>query len=325
MRPHVDRKATRLAALDVGTNSIRLVVAQVESGVSYRILREEREMTRLGERLSETARLSDPAMERSVEAIGRMKAIADALEARELRAIATSAVREAENGRDFLRLAWERHRIRVQVITAEEEARLALRSVARHFDVEDRPVAIADIGGGSMEVVFCRGAEIERVHSLPLGAVCLTERYLRGEPMREKEWTSLRGAIDRAIERAIGTPPFDTPLMIGSGGTFTALAAMAMFQREGRTGPVQGYAMTRSEVVQLLDRLREMPLEQRRRIEGLSPDRADIIVAGAAAVSRLAERLGCRRILVNDGGIRDGLLLSMIAEVPEGDEISSRA
>jgi exopolyphosphatase/guanosine-5'-triphosphate,3'-diphosphate pyrophosphatase len=307
----------RLAAIDVGTNTIRLTVAEVENDGTYRILDEEREMVRLGEHLDRTGRLSDEAMERALAAIGKMKAIADGFEVRETRAIATSAVREAANGRAFSREVLRRHKVRIDVISGEEEAQLAFGSASRHFNLEGRSTAVVDIGGGSVEVILATGTVIDQVHSLPLGAVRVTERLVRSDPLREKHWKLMRKEIDRSI-RAIGRPLHRAEIMVGSGGSFTALAHMAKWQREGRHGSVQGYVLTPAEVVHLLDQLREAPLEVRRQIPGLSPDRADIIVAGATVISRLVKRLGTQQILVNESGIREGLLLRMISDLTGG-------
>ena len=304
----------RLAAIDVGTNTIRLTVAEIESDGTYRILDEEREMVRLGEHLDRTGRLSDEAMERALAAIGKMKAIADGFEVRETRAIATSAVREAANGRAFCREVLRRHKVRIDVISGEEEAQLAFGSATRHFNLEGRSTAVVDIGGGSLEVILATGTVIDQVHSLPLGAVRVTERLVRSDPLRNKHWKLMRKEIDRGI-RAMGRPLHRAEIMVGSGGTFTALAHMAKWQREGRHGSVQGYVLTPAEVVHLLDQLREAPLEVRRQTPGLSPDRADIIVAGATVISRLVKRLGTQQILVNESGIREGLLLRMISDL----------
>jgi exopolyphosphatase/guanosine-5'-triphosphate,3'-diphosphate pyrophosphatase len=306
----------RLAAIDVGTNTIRLTVAEVQDDGTYRILDEEREMVRLGEKLDRTGRLSDEAVERALAAIGKMKAIADGFEVTELRAIATSAVREAANGRAFIREVFRRHKVRIDVISGEEEAQLAFRSAARHFNLEGRSTAVVDIGGGSVEVILSAGMAIDQVHSLPLGAVRVTERLVRSDPLREKHWKLMQKEIDGGIRSAIGRPSHRAEIMVGSGGSFTALAHMAKWQREGRHGSVQGYVLTPAEVIHLLDRLREAPLEVRRQIPGLSPDRADIIVAGATVIARLVKRLGTQQILVNERGIRDGLLLAMISELP---------
>ena len=305
----------RLAAIDVGSNTIRLTVAEVEKDGTYRILDEEREMVRLGHGMDRTGRLAEDAVERALAALGKMKAIADGFEVAEIRAIATSAVREAANGRAFTREAYRQHKVRIDVISAEEEAELAFRSAARHFTLDGRSSAVVDIGGGSVEVVLAAGTVIDQIHSLPLGAVRVTERLVRSDPLRKKHWKLMRQEIDRGIRQGIGRLPHRAEIMVGSGGTFTALAHMAKWQREGRHGSVQGYMLTPAELVHLLDRLREVPLEGRRQIPGLSEDRADIIVAGAAVIARLVKRLGTQQIVVNERGIRDGLLLGMISDL----------
>ncbi len=310
--PSPDRP--RLAAIDVGTNSLRLVVAEVEPDGTYRVLDEEQEMARLGRGLYRTGRLGHAPMERALEALGKMKAIADGFGVQELRAIATSAVREATNGRQFCRDAWRRHRLRLEVISADEEAQLAFQSVAQNFTLEGQSTAVVDIGGGSTEVILTLGGVVERIHSLPLGAVRLTEKWMRSDPLKPRHWSALKRAIDETIKSVIGKPPFTADVMIGSGGTFSNLAQMARCAREGEPGPIQGYVLTRGDVGRLLDRLKETPLGARRQIPGVNPKRADILVAGAAVVARLARRLGTQRVMINDRGIRDGALLSMIRE-----------
>jgi exopolyphosphatase / guanosine-5'-triphosphate,3'-diphosphate pyrophosphatase len=305
----------RLAAIDVGSNTIRLTVVEVEKDGTYRILDEEREVVRLGHAVDQTGRLAEEAVEHALATIGKMKAIADGFEVAEVRAVATSAVREAANGRAFVREVFRQHKVRIEVISGDEEAQLAFRSASRHFDLEGRSSAVVDIGGGSLEVILAAGTVIDQIHSLRLGAVRLTERFVRSDPIRKKHWRLLREEIDGQLRAGIGRLPHRAEIMVGSGGTFTALAHMAKWQREGRHGSVQGYMLTPAELVHLLDRLREVPLDERRQIQGLSADRADIIVAGAAVIARLVRRLGTQQILVNERGIRDGLILSMIAEI----------
>jgi exopolyphosphatase/guanosine-5'-triphosphate,3'-diphosphate pyrophosphatase len=305
----------RLAAIDVGTNTIRLVVAEVEPDGGYRVLDDEREMTRLGQGLGASGRIGRGPFERSLDALCKMRAIADGFGVKELRVVATSAVREAANGLEFRKEARRRCRIRLEVISTEEEAQLAFKSVSRLFQLDGRGIAVVDIGGGSVEVVLAAGGVIHQVHSLPLGAVRLTERYVRSDPLADRHWKKLRRRIDRAIRAEIGRPPFVPEVMIGSGGTFTNLGEMVQCEREGRLTQIRGYEVTRGDLVQLLARLRDANLAQRRRMCGLNPKRADIILAGAASVTRLAKHLKTRNILVNDRGIRDGLLVSMIEEL----------
>jgi exopolyphosphatase/guanosine-5'-triphosphate,3'-diphosphate pyrophosphatase len=315
--------ALRLAAIDIGTNSIRLVVAEVQPDGGYSMLAEEREMTRLGHGLFDRGRLTNDAMDRAIAALTKMKTIADGFGVAELRAVATSAVREASNGRAFCQEVRRRCGLRVEVITGEEEAQLALRSATRHFDLDGRAVAIVDIGGGSMEVTLAAGPVVDEVVTLPLGAVRLTEAFGTDEALSRKRWRKLRRAIDRTLAGQIGRPVFRPEMMIGSGGTFTNLAELARAERGGSGRSIQGYALSRADVVHTLRRLRTTPLAQRRQIQGLNPKRADIIVAGAAAVARLAKWLGTGQILVNAGGVRDGLLLTMIAERLPGEQVEA--
>ncbi len=305
----------RLAAIDVGTNSIRLVVAEVEDDGNYRVLDEEREMSRLGRGFFATGRLGRAPMERTLQALCKMKAIADGFGVSDLRVVATSAVREATNGQEFRKEAKRRCGVRVEIISADEEAQLAFKSVSRHFPLDQRSIAVVDIGGGSVEVVLAAAGIINQVHSLELGAIRLTERYIKSDPLKDKHWKKLKQAIDKEIKTEIGKPPFAAEIMFGSGGTFTNLGEMVQCEREGRSSLIRGYVMTRADLVRLLDRLLETPLGARRGLCGLNPKRADIIVAGAAAVSRLAKRLGTQRIVVNDRGIRDGLLVTMVEEM----------
>src|SRR5207245_11022725 len=298
----------RLAAIDIGTNSIRLVVAEVQPDGTYRVLDEDREMTRLGRGLYREGRLGDAPMQQSLQALGRMKAIADGFGVAELRAIATAPVREAANGRDFVSEAWRRHRVRLEVVPAEEEARLAFRSVTRHYDLDDQLTAIVDIGGGSTEVILAAGGLVEQVVSLPLGAVRLAERYCKSDPLRQKHWKALRRTIDQTIEDAIGKPPFAAEVMIGSGGTFTNLAEMAQAERDGKVTTARDYQLSRAEITRLLARLTESPLDARRQMQGLNPQRADIIVARVALIPRRTPRLGTPPVPVTDLGVRRAAL-----------------
>lgn len=315
----------RLAAIDVGTNSIRLVIAEVDEDGSYRVLDEEREMTRLGRGLYAGGRLGRRPMERSLDALCKMRAIADGYGVRDLRIVATAALREAANGRDFRREAMRRCGVKLEVIGAEDEAQLAFKSVRRHFQLDNRSVAVVDIGGGSVEVILAAGSVVHQVYSLPLGAVRLTERYHRSDPIKKKHWKKLKRAIDDTIDDVIGKPPIRPEIMVGSGGTFTNLGEMAQCEREGRVTQIRGYSVSRAELVHLRDRLRETPLGARRHLPALNPKRADIIVSGAATVVRLAKKLGTQQVLINDRGIRDGLIVSMIEDLAGGPQPSPQS
>jgi len=304
--------AYRLAAIDIGTNSIRLMIVEPLRDGTYRILDEEKETTRLGRNLAKTKKLDPDAVEATLEALRRMQQIAAGFQAREIRVIATCAVREARDGGEFCRRAKEQTGLDVEVISGDQEARLAFYSVARNFPLAGKNVAIADIGGGSTEIILASGDMIEALYTTPLGAVRLTDEYVGGNDVQVDDFERMLKAIDRKLRREIKKRFFVPHLLIGSGGTFTTLADMVMAGK-GQAGlPLRGYEVTHAEVRHLLDRLRKMPAKARRNVQGLSSDRADIIVAGLAIIDRLMRRFKVNRLQVHNRGIRDGLVLTMI-------------
>ena len=306
--------AYRLAAIDIGTNSIRLMVAEPLRGGNYRILDEEKESTRLGEHLSQTGRLDPQAIEKSLAALRRMKQIAKGYQVTHLRTIATCAVREAKNGDEFRNRAREELGLEIEIISAKQEALLAFFSVQRGFDLEGKHVAVVDIGGGSTEIVLAHGALVEAIYTTQLGAVRLSEVHGNGAGMAGTDFTEMVESIDRHLRKHTKNPVFAPHMLFGSGGTFTSLAAMVMAGKGQSDQPLRGYQVTRAEVRHLLERIRKLPLRERANVAGLTPDRADIIVAGLAIVDRVMERFALNVLQVHNRGVRDGLVLQMIQE-----------
>lgn len=314
----------RLAAIDIGTNSIRLIIAEALREGNYRILDEERDNVRLGRRLTETGKLDPEAVEQSLAALRRMKQIATGFQVREIRAIATCAVREAEDGAEFCRQAKELG-VDVEVISPEREAQLAFLSVTRAFNLEGKNVAVADIGGGSTEIILASGNVIETIYGTSLGAVRLAERFpLAQQGANGEAFERFVRRLDRLLRKQTRKPAFLPHLLIGSGGTFTSLAEMVMAAKRQIGLPPRGYEISHADVRHLLERLRKMPAKLRRNVPGLSPDRADIIVAGLAIVDALMRRFRVNLLQVHDRGVRDGLLLTMIDEALGRDGESPR-
>lgn len=300
--------ASRLAAIDIGTNSIRLIVAEPQRGGRYRILDEEKESTRLGRSLSRTGRLDDDAVAKSLAALQRMKQIAEGFQVTQLKTIATCAVREAENGQEFCRRARRELGLEIEIVSAKHEAWLAFFSVQRSFDLKDKPVAVVDIGGGSTEIVLALGNFVEAIYTTRLGAVRLSEMFSDNAD----DFQSMVDAIDRQLNKEIKNPVFIPHILFGSGGTFTSLASMVMASKGESSLPVRGYQVTRAEVRHLLSRLKNLPVAQRASVPGVSSERADIIVAGLAIVERVMDHFEVNILQVHNRGVRDGLLLTMI-------------
>lgn len=314
----------RVAAVDVGTNSIRLVVAESDPATKFRVIEDVRETTRLGAGLYQTGRISSAAMEQSLLVLERMRTIWEGHHVDRIRAVGTSAVREASNGREFIDQVRRRTGLRIEVIDQDYEARLAFSSVTNAFHLEDQRFAAVDLGGGSAELVLSTGELIDSIHKLPLGAVRLTDMFgLPGE-RGEYRFNAMRKAVDDMIDDQIPRPSDPLDLMVGTGGTFTTLARVSIrhgtqVHGEGRFSfAIRGYELTHGEVAFMLDWLRSLSLTERRQVAGMGYRRAEIIVAGLCVIERLMEHLQVDRLSIHDGGIRDGLLAEMIDDLTGG-------
>jgi exopolyphosphatase/guanosine-5'-triphosphate,3'-diphosphate pyrophosphatase len=291
----------RVAAIDVGSNTVLLLIAEGHPTAGLTIIAEAEDQPRLGAGLSATGQLSPAAMARALETLARMRELCRAHGASRIGAVATAAVREAENGEEFVQLV-RAQGIPLQTISPETEAALSYRSAAHHFPGAERTL-VADIGGGSLELIGASGGRIRLSRSLPLGAVRLTELAL---PL-----STLRDQIRRALDQSVPRGEWAGSAVIGSGGTFANLAAMALTQRGASGQPVHGVEMSAKEVEDLLARLSALSPEERRQVPGLQPERGDIIVAGVAVAAELLDRVKASSVRVNGYGLRGGLLLEM--------------
>ena len=295
----------RIAAIDVGSNTVLLTVAEYDPEVGLVVIDEGQDQPRLGAGLSATGRLSDEAMQRAIASLTGMRDTCRRHGVQRVAAVATAAVREAGNGAEFVTRVRALD-IPLRVISPEIEAALSYRSAAHHFPGAER-MLVADIGGGSLELVGATDGRVKLSRSLPLGAVRLTER---GLPLAE-----LQNQIRRELQRALPAPEWAGSTVIGSGGTFTTLASMALARRGSTTGSVHGVVVTAAEVKELMLWLDSLGPQQRREVPGLRPERADIIVAGLAVASQLLEAVRVEGVTVSGFGLRDGLLLEMVGTV----------
>ncbi|MFI4917436.1 MAG: HD domain-containing protein [Phycisphaerales bacterium JB060] len=301
----------RLAAIDVGSNSIRLLIAERDDEGGYHVLDEEKVSPRLGHGLAETGMIAPDRLEEAIGAVERMKQIALGYGVAEVRVIATSAVREASNGHEFVASVLRLSNLRVEVIGPEDEGRLAHKSVAAAFDVRKLPFAVADIGGGSTEVVFSRAGAVEKVVGLKLGAVRVADMFGGAKASEPHTFDEMRQYLKGAIETAVGKMPLRPRALFGTGGTYSALAAINLARDGTSAESVQGYRLSRPRVTKTLTRLRAA-LEKGESVTGLNKDRHDIILPGAAIVEALMDTLVVDELVVHDRGIRDGLMLSML-------------
>lgn len=309
--PNRVERPLRLAAIDVGSNSIRLLIAERDEEGGYRVLDEEKVTPRLGHGLAETGMIAPDRLEEAIGAVERMKQIALGYGVAEVRVIATSAVREASNGHEFVEGVQRLSNLRTEVIGHEDEGRLAHKSVAAAFDVRKLAFAVADIGGGSTEVVFSRAGAVEKVVGLKLGAVRVADMFGGGGVAEGKAFDEMRQYLKGAIEVAVGTMPIRPKVLFGTGGTYAALASIQLAGEGQAFDGVQGARLTREQVTRTLKDVRAA-LAKGQGVPGLNKDRQDIIVPGAAIVEALMRALKVDELVVHDRGIRDGLMLSML-------------
>jgi exopolyphosphatase/guanosine-5'-triphosphate,3'-diphosphate pyrophosphatase len=306
----VSRK--RLAAIDIGTNSIRCIVVELDKAGKYKILDDEKATVRLGEGLARDQSISAAAWQRAVEALSRMKKVVDGYGVAAVEAVATSAVRQAANGEAWVKAVAAQVGLPITVISGEQEAELAVASALHNFDMEGVHYAVADIGGGSVEIVTAMGSHVEELRSLELGAVVLTDQFVTSDPLTRVDHQRLRRQIRKTLKSAFpdARPPLQC--LIGSGGTMAAIAGMVMAMRKEGYGSIHGYEVLRSEVVHLLAMLLRKGIKERRTLPGLHPDRADIIVAGVTVADELMAFFSANLLRVNERGIREGLILGAL-------------
>lgn len=272
----------RIAVVDLGTNSTRLLVADVVGG-RVRELERRSEVTGLGERVDATGRLAPQAIERVHRALGEYRALIDAHGADRVVAVATSAVRDASNGEEFRTELADRFGIEARTITGEEESRLSFLGATEGRAPGGDPLLMLDIGGGSTEfVVGVPGSEPSFHVSTVAGSVRQTERHLREDPPTEAQLAAVAGEVAAIIEAEI---PADvrrqTDAGIAVAGTATSMAAIDLALDPYDADRVHGYRLDRFAVDEILAHLAKLPVEERREVAGLHPDRAPTIVAGA--------------------------------------------
>ncbi len=309
--------SVRIAAVDIGSNSIRQIIADVSPSGSIRVVDEMKAAPRLGAGVHLTGRLSDEASNAAIEVLSRMSDLATQLGAKRKRVVATSAVREASNGAEWLARVKELTGLNVTMLDGEEEARLSFRSAQAHFDLRTGRAVIVDIGGGSVELALSADGLIERLTSFPFGAIRLTERYF-SKGITPSAVRKLRRFVRKRLRDDVSARDWRGAQVIGSGGTFTNLGGM-MLARQGMltARTVHGTVVTRAELEHLVDYLAALQPAERLLVPGLSSARSDIIVAGLAVVAEVMARIDARELTVSSYGIREGILLDLARVKPE--------
>lgn len=301
-----------IAALDIGTNSVRMSLVRLdERAGTWSVISQHKETVRLGQDEFAHNRLSDEAISRGVLVLQKFAAVAKGRGAQEIVAIATAALREAENRSDFVRYARDEAGVDVRVVPGVEEARLIYLGVASGIELGARKGLFIDIGGGSTEIIVGTQTEHLILESLKLGAIRLGNRFLTGitgpisPALYEEMRQHTRGVATHAC-RKIADTGFD--VAIASSGTAMNLAAIAARRAGEEPASLRNYLLKTTDLAAVAEMLGKLTLEERRRVPGLNPERADIIMAGAAVLETLAEMLKVDGFVISDRSLREGVL-----------------
>ncbi|RLB69660.1 MAG: hypothetical protein DRH04_04835 [Deltaproteobacteria bacterium] len=310
----------RVAAVDAGTNTFRLLIADRDGGVRHPLCKVQR-ITRLGRGYQRDVGLSAESMERAKEVLTEFSRLIDRHAPDRLRAVATSIVREANNGRQFVEDVFRKTGIDLEVISGREEARLTARGVLQTVPAAGRAQLIFDIGGGSTEFILVDlDGSVRACMSYPFGVVKLTERYFAADNQPSSGYYSAaRKHIDRYLDAFIreltihgGYPLAEGTVLVGTAGTMTTFAAIDQQLEIYDPGMINGYALSFSRLALLQEKLWKMDVNQRRQVHGLEPGREDVIVAGGLIALAMMERLGFDRVTVSDDGLLEGVALSLL-------------
>ena len=311
----VNADLRRIAAIDIGTNSFHLLVAAVDPKLrTFRIIQAEKATTRLGERDPETGELTAAAMQRGLETLRQFRDLAASHRVEQIVTAATSAVREAPNGRDFLQTILDDLGMEVDLVSGPEEARLIYLGVLSGMPFGDRPHLLLDIGGGSTELILADGRDARALTSTRVGAVRLQRDFVRDDPMPPQRRSFLQAFIQGSLEPAVDKvrrriKPGETPVLVATSGTAMAIGSLAASEEERPPRKLHGYRVTRQRLDNVVDHLITMTPAQRRELAPINDRRAEIIVPGALILQTTMKMLGVEEFVLSERALREGLIV----------------
>jgi exopolyphosphatase / guanosine-5'-triphosphate,3'-diphosphate pyrophosphatase len=304
----------RLAAIDLGSNSFHLVIVDVSASGGFQVVDREKEMVRLGAGTLSRGRLPADTVRRGLETLRRYRRLADTRKVDDIVAVATSAIREAANGEDFLDTVGREIDIWPKAISGEEEARLIYLAALHSVHLEGKRALVVDIGGGSVELALGVGASLQRAVSMKLGVLRLTERFVRTDPLAARDEGRLAAHVEGTLEREaarIRKAGFERA--VGTSGTILALGALAHEMETGaRPASLHHVTVQAQTLRSLRKRLVASDLRARLRMPGLDEQRADIIVGGAVLLDTILQQVGARELILCEWSLREGILLDYI-------------
>ena len=309
------RKVRTVAAIDVGTNSTHMLVASVDVALAtFSIDLAEKSSTRLGERDPDTGELTPEAMARGLESLRRFRELAISHQVEQIVVAATSAVREAPNGRDFLQTVKDELDLDVDLVSGPEEARLIYLGVLSGMSFGDRPHLVLDIGGGSTELILADGRDARALTSTRVGAVRLQRDFVKDDPIPPQRRSFLQAFIQGSLEPAVDKvhrriKPGETPVLVATSGTAMAIGALAASDDDRPPLKLHGYRVSRQRLNRVVDRLAVMTPEQRRALAPINDRRAEIIVPGSLILQTTMQMLGVDELVLSERALREGLIV----------------
>jgi len=305
-----------LAAIDMGTNSIHMVVVRVDTSLSaFTIIARQKDTVRLGDRDPKTGNLTAAAMERSLAALQRCKDLAESFQAQQILVVATSATREAPNGKEFLDTIYRQLGLIVNLISGQEEARRIYLGVLSSMDFQNQPHSIIDIGGGSTELILGDSYETRFLSSTKIGAVRLTQKFISTDPISNKEFNYLRAYVKGMLERPVeelqaNLRPGEQFRLVGTSGTIETLASIhALDTLNEEPNPLNGYTISYKDLKEMVKHFAAMNYSQRYGVPGMSDRRAEIILAGAVILQEAMSMLDCKEIIICQRSLREGMIV----------------
>lgn len=311
-----DPNSRILAAIDIGTNSIHMVVVKINSSLpAFNIVDAEKSTVRLGERCPQTGNLTVEAMARAIAALRRCLDMARAWNAEQIIAVATSATREAPNGREFIRDVETQLGLQIDLIAGQEEARRIYLGVLSGLELHNQPHVIVDIGGGSTELILGDGHDPRFLSSTKVGAVRLSNEFIATDPISNREYDRLkayvRGMLEWPLEDLKGhIQSGEAVRILGTSGTIESLIRLDASETQGvAPASLHGYGLTLERLQLLTQRLRKLPFSDRCKMPGMSERRAEIILSGAIILQEVMESLGMKQIHACPRALREGIIV----------------
>ena len=300
----------RFAFIDIGTNTILCLIAEIKSDGSFAVMDDLAEITRLGQGVQRTGFIGPEGEERSRETLRRYLERCQSLKVQEVRAVGTSALRDAQNSAEVRGRFKEQLGLDVCVISGDEEAAYSFLAVQKGLPFNRRELLVIDVGGGSTELIRGNQSGVSQALSIDIGSVRLTEKFLHSDPVRKEEYEKMMVGIEIELASLPQQWLKDSSILtlVGIAGTFTTLSAVEKKLRCYAHGEVHGSQLTLREVRRQVALFESKTIAERKAIPGLEPKRADVILAGACLIERIMTLFRSERVIVSDHGVRYGLL-----------------